>query len=132
MATRTAPRLRRSPDLASDSRHRSIWALTVLAASAAWIGVALLQTPWLPLVEITAANAAWGGIVFIRAPASTVQARWEYAGGVVRIAVLVLALIGLGHHIGWGLMTFVVLALSSPSVTRWATAKRGEHAAGGA
>jgi hypothetical protein len=129
MATRTAPRQRPAPGLESGSRYERIWEVTVLLATAVWIAVAILLTPPVPLLEITAATAAWGGIFFIRAPASTVQARREYAGGVLRIAWFVLLMVGLGHQVAGGVATFAVFALSSPSVTRWALSQRGEDVA---
>ncbi len=107
------------------SRYEQAWTCVSLLAAAAWIAVAFVQTPMVPLLALAIANAAWGGIFFVRAPASSLRARSEYLGGVVAVAGLVLTLVGISHHVEIGMATIALLAGTSPSLLRRAARRAG-------
>jgi hypothetical protein len=119
MASRAAPHAARSPIWGSDSRYARTWTTTALVAASAWIAIAVLQSPRLPLLGITVGLGAMGGILFVRAPASTVRGRRQYVSGVLASAGAVLVTVGVGHHLLAGMMVAALLACSSPSVLRW-------------
>jgi hypothetical protein len=86
---------------------------------AVWIGVALLQTPRVPLLLLVGGLSLAGGLLFVRAPLSTSTARRQYALGVLAVAGLVLVTVGVGHHLVAGLTVVTLLAGSSPALIRW-------------
>jgi hypothetical protein len=119
MATRIAPRGHSKPGLDFDSRYDRWWTTVVLVAAAAWIAIAILQSPRLPLLGMAAGLGAVGGVLFVRAPASSAEGRRQYAVGALVVAVAVLVVIGVGHHPEAGLTVVVLLAGSSPQLIRW-------------
>ena len=96
-----------------------MWTASVLVAAAVWILIAILQSPRLPLLVIVAGLGAVGGVLFVRAPASSPEARRQYVTGALIVAVVVLAIIGIGHHPDAGLTVIALLACSSPHLIRW-------------
>ena len=107
------------PSLRSASRYERIWSTVVLLAALAWMSVAVLQTPRLPLLCVAAGLGVVGGLLFVRAPAGTATGRRQYAAGALGVAGLALVTVGIGHHLAVGLATVALLAGSSPSVIRW-------------
>jgi hypothetical protein len=118
MAIGIAPQ-RPASSATDGSRYARLWTWATLLAAAVWIAVAILQTPRLPLLVLAAGLGAVGGILFLRAPAATPAGRREYVAGACGVAGLVLVTVGVGHHLGAGLVTIAVLAGSAPSVVRW-------------
>jgi hypothetical protein len=107
------------PRLGSASRYERVWATVVLVAALAWMSVAVLQTPRLPLLGIAAGVGAVGGTLFVRAPAATAVGRRQYGAGALGVAGLALVTVGIGHHLAVGLATVALLAGWSPWVIRW-------------
>ena len=119
MATRTAPRQRAKASIGGTSRYDRWWATAALTVASVWIAIAVLQSPWLPLLGMAAGLGAVGGVIFVRAPASSAKARREYAAGALGVAGVVLVTVGVGHHPEAGLTVVVLLAGSSPPLIRW-------------
>jgi hypothetical protein len=107
------------PSLGSASRYEHIWSTAIVLAALAWMSLAVLQTPRLPLLCVAAGLGVVGGTLFVRAPAGTAGGRRQYAAGAVGVAGLALVTVGIGHHLAVGLATVALLAGSSPTVIRW-------------
>jgi hypothetical protein len=92
-----------------------------LVTAAAWIAIAVLETPRLALLGVAVGLGAIGGILFVKAPGSSPRGRRQYVSGALLVAGLVLVMVGVAHHLEAGLVTVALLAGSSPSVLRWVT-----------
>jgi hypothetical protein len=119
MATRIAARWHRPTPVRPGSPPERLWAAMALVAAAAWIAVAVLQTPRLPLLGLVAGPSILGGILCVHAPASPANARQRFVRGALGTAGLVLVTVGIGHHLELGLATIAFLVASSPTVLRW-------------
>ncbi len=119
MATGIASRHHPTTHLGLDSRYAQMWTAAILVAAAVWIVIAILQSPRMPLLGMVAGLGGLGGIPFVRAPGWSAEARRQYAVGALIVAVVVLVIIGIGHHPEAGLTVVAVLACSSPHVIRW-------------
>jgi hypothetical protein len=119
MATRTAQHQRPAPGLGSGSRYERSWNTAAIVAAAAWIAIAILQTPRAPLFGLAIALGAYGGVLFVRDPVTTRRGRRQYVAGALGVAGLVLAMVGVRQHLLLGLTVFVLLAGTSPSLIRW-------------
>ncbi|HEX5087629.1 MAG TPA: hypothetical protein VFV89_07470 [Nocardioides sp.] len=119
MASRTAPPQRRAAGRAPGPRYERVWTTTAVVTAAAWIAIAVLQTPWAPLFALATALGAYGGVLFVRAPLATGRGRRQYAAAALAVAGVVLVMAGVRQHFLLGLTVFSWLAGSSPQVIRW-------------
>ena len=119
MATRTATRPRAKASVTASAPYDRWWRTAALTAASVWIAIAVLQSPWLPLLGMAAGLGAVGGVIFVRAPASSAKAKRQYGAGALSVAALVLVTVGVGHHPLAGLTVVALLAGSSPPVIRW-------------
>jgi hypothetical protein len=119
MPTRIAPRGHSRPAFDFDSRYDRCWTALALVAALAWIAIAILQSPWVPLSGMTAGLGGVGGALFVRAPASRAEGMRQYAAGASVVAAAVLVIIGVGHHPMAGLTVVALLTASSPRLLRW-------------
>jgi hypothetical protein len=110
---------RRSTAPAPRSRYERAWTAAVVVTAAVWVGSALLETPLLPLLDLTVPLGAFGGIVFVRAPWRSRAARRQYARGAAQVAVVVLVLVGVRHHFELGMASAALLLGSAPALIRW-------------
>jgi hypothetical protein len=118
MATRTAPP-HSTTGGPSRSRYERAWTTVTLLVCSAWVAVAVVQTPLVPLLGLAAGLGGYGGIFFVREPASTRKGRRQYVDGALLVAGAVLVIVGFRHHLELGLATCVVLTGSAPAVVRW-------------
>jgi len=116
MADQAAPRRRPRASLGHSSRYGHIWAGVAMSAAAVWVAIAVLRTPWAPMLELTVMLATFGGIFFVRSPVPAAEARREYGAGVAIVAGVVLVLVGMRQDLDAGLAVVAILAASCPSV----------------
>jgi len=119
MAGQAAPRRGSQTSLGPDARYERIWAGFAVSAAAVWIAIAVLRTPWAPMLALTVMLAAFGGTFFVRSPVSTTKGRREYAAGAAIVASVVLVLVGMRQDLDAGLAVIAILIASCPYVIRW-------------
>jgi cytochrome bd-type quinol oxidase subunit 2 len=119
MATRTAPREPAGPTTERTSQYARGWLVAAVLTATGWITVAVLQTPWLPLVALVALLGGYGALLVLQRSNRHADGHRQALIGAVAAAGMVLMLVGMGHHPGIGLGALAVLTASSPAVLRW-------------
>ncbi|QWF23672.1 hypothetical protein KM427_08240 [Nocardioides sp. LMS-CY] len=101
---------------AVDSRYGRAWMTAVRVTAAGWAGVAVLQSPRLPLALLVLSLGAVGGLLLGTGPWAAGSPTRRYAAGALRAAACVLVVVGIGHHLEAGVATVTLLAATSPVV----------------
>lgn len=100
------------------SRYGRLWAIAGSLAGAAWIAVAVTQTPRVPLMLFVLSLSLAGGILVVPSlPPSTLVVR-RLCYGALCAAAGALVTVGIGHHPVAGLLTVAALGATSPTVVR--------------
>jgi hypothetical protein len=123
MAIGIAPYRPASSRMGAASGYARVWRRVAVLAAVGWIVVAVLQTPRLPLLALAIGLGAVGGVLFLHASLRSRTGRRQYVAGAGRVAGVVLATVGIGHHLEAGLVTAVLLAGSAPRILSWVSGK---------
>lgn len=101
-----------------DSRYGRLWTTTACLAAAAWIVVAVTQSPLGPLSLFALGLSFYGGLLAARTPRMSVVTMRRFVVGMLSTAAAVLVIVGIGHHVVAGLVTVAALAATSPDLAR--------------
>jgi hypothetical protein len=101
-----------------DSRYGLLWTTTACLAAAAWIAVAVTQSPLGPLSLFILGLSLYGGMLAAGTPLMSVVTLRRFGIGMLSTAAAALVITGIGHHVVAGLMTVAVLAATWPDLVR--------------
>lgn len=104
---------------AVDPRYGPIWTVAACVAVAAWSVDAVAQSPRAPLALLVTGLGLLGGLVLAVAPLPAQPRGRRFLTGVVCAVGCVLVTVGVGHHLGAGLLTVLLVAATSPPAIPW-------------
>jgi hypothetical protein len=110
---------RRTSKLALGSRYGRFWTTTACLAGAAWIAVAVTQSPLGPLSLFALCLSFYGGLLaasLLRASAVSTMRR--FVNGMLGTGAVVLVMVGIAHHVAAGLASAAALVATSPALFR--------------